>query len=137
MMKKKRKRKLCSCRGETLVETLTAILLIALISTALCAMVTASAKVNMQAGDSDRQLYKAVEVMENINAAQSVDPQAMGEDVRVVEAGPGGNLKVQIGEAPAPGNQPVFKDAVDFRVNYFVDQKMEKLVVYKIAESGD
>ena len=56
--------KLRSERGESLVETLTAVVIIALASAALASMIASAAKLNITARENDHELYEAISQLE-------------------------------------------------------------------------
>lgn len=58
------KKKLRVSRGETLVETLTAIVVIALASVALAAMIGAASRMDLAARANDERLYSAISQLE-------------------------------------------------------------------------
>ena len=65
------RRKLKSQKGETLVETLAALLVVALGTAVFAGMVTVSSRINSRAIDRDRDYYKALTQAETVAGGES------------------------------------------------------------------
>lgn len=64
-------RKLKSKKGETLAESLMAVLIIAISSAGLAGMIMGSAKINLETKEADSKIYKAISYMEGHTASAS------------------------------------------------------------------
>ena len=92
-------RKLRSRKGETLTETLVAILLVGLASVVLASMISAASRMGAQALEWDTALYEAVTAVET-----------QPDEAKTEAANP--NVQVTIGREPAE----------NFAVTYFSDE---------------
>ena len=80
-------KKLRFAKGETLVETLTAVLIISLASVALASMIAAASRLNIRARENDERLYAAISELES-GAGESeagTVTVTMGEQSRKVD----------------------------------------------------
>lgn len=73
-------RKLQSKKGETLVETIAAILVLSLASAAFAALIMSATKINSTAAEIDKAYYQALETVEKNNDATKQETITVGTD---------------------------------------------------------
>lgn len=93
--------KLRSRKGETLTETLIAVLIVGLASVVLASMVTAASRMSAQAEERDDKLYAAVTAAE-----------AQPDSAKVEESDSSPTVQVTVGD----------NSTVNFSVTYFSDE---------------
>lgn len=85
------RKKLCSSKGETMMEALVSVLLVSIVSAAMVGMISSASRLNREAEEMDEALYSAISAAEtgstvtdkNGTVTVKVDDELDGVDVSV------------------------------------------------------